>query len=114
MRRPCRRTTGPSSSSSGANSMDTSLDEKVALVTGASRGIGRAIAIALGRKGATVALLARSEVGLRETATAVEAAGGRALVLAADVTDHGAVSRAVALVARDAGRVDILVNNAGL
>jgi NAD(P)-dependent dehydrogenase (short-subunit alcohol dehydrogenase family) len=90
------------------------LSDKVVLVTGASGSIGRAIAVELAKQGATVALLARSTAGLRQTADAVVAAGGRALVFPADITDRGAVSSAVAETARQGGRLDIVVNNAGL
>jgi NAD(P)-dependent dehydrogenase (short-subunit alcohol dehydrogenase family) len=85
----------------------------VALVTGASRGIGRATAIALAEDGFHVALLARSARGLRETRELVEARGGTALDFVADVTDAGVVEETVAAVEERLGPVDVLVNNAG-
>jgi NAD(P)-dependent dehydrogenase (short-subunit alcohol dehydrogenase family) len=85
----------------------------VALVTGASRGIGRATALALAENGFGVALLARSAAGLRETRELVEKRGGAALDLVADVTDSAAVAAAVAAVGEQLGSVGVLVNNAG-
>lgn len=90
------------------------LDGRMALVTGGGRGIGRAIAQALGAAGAHVAICARSEDQLAETVRLIEDAGGRALMVAADVSDRGAVERAVAQVERHAGPIDVLVNNAGI
>ena len=93
--------------------MNLSLTDDVALVTGASRGIGRAIAIAFAEAGADVALLARDETKLAEVAEEVQKAGGRALVVAADVTDAGAVKEAVERTVTELGVPTILVNNAG-
>ncbi|MFQ5792142.1 MAG: SDR family NAD(P)-dependent oxidoreductase [Acidobacteriota bacterium] len=90
------------------------LDGKVALVTGASRGIGRAIATALAREGAKVALGARSTGQLRQLSTAIEEEGGRALPLVLDVTDKSSIHRAVDEVTRGLGVIDILANNAGI
>lgn len=87
---------------------------RTALVTGASRGIGRALAVGLAREGLDVALLARDERLLEETAGQVRAAGARAVVLAADVTDETAVRAAVEQAERQLGAVDLLVNNAGV
>ncbi len=87
---------------------------QTALVTGASRGIGRQLAIGLARAGLDLALLARDEVLLRSTAEEVEAAGRRAVVLTADVTDDGAVRAAVAEAEEALGSIDLLVNNAGV
>ena len=86
---------------------------EVALVTGASRGIGRATAVALAEDGFRLALLARSAAGLRETRELVESRGGTALDLVADATDAGVVDEAVATTRRQLGPVDVLVNNAG-
>jgi NAD(P)-dependent dehydrogenase (short-subunit alcohol dehydrogenase family) len=84
-----------------------------ALVTGASRGIGRATALALARAGLAVGLVARSRAGLEETRRLVEEEGGSAISVAADVTDADEVRAAVAAVEREAGPVAVLVNNAG-
>ena len=85
----------------------------VAIVTGASRGIGRATALALAERGFRVGLLARSPARLLETRELVERRGGTALDLVADVTDAEAVNEAVAAVAEQLGPVGVLVNNAG-
>ena len=71
------------------------LDGRVALVTGASRGLGRAMAVALAEAGADVALVARSRDGLRDTAAAVAALGRRALALPADVAAEAEIQAAV-------------------
>ena len=90
------------------------LDERVALVTGASRGLGRAMALALAEAGADVALVARSADGLKETADAVSARGRRALALPADVTVAAEVDAAVKSALDPFGSVDVLVNNSGV
>jgi 3-oxoacyl-[acyl-carrier protein] reductase len=90
------------------------LSGQTALVTGASRGIGKAIALALGRAGAKVACLARSADKLEETAAAIRAAGSESMVLTADVADSAAAEAAVTQVIEKWGQLDILVNNAGV
>ncbi|MFD0021825.1 SDR family oxidoreductase [Streptomyces sp. NPDC058382] len=90
------------------------LESAVALVTGASSGIGRATAVRLAQEGATVALVARRRDRAEEVAKAVEAEGGRALVIVADVTDADAASAAVKEVVDRFGRLDVLVNAAGV
>ncbi len=89
------------------------LSGKKALVTGATRGIGRAIAIGLAAAGADVAVAARNEDQLTTVAAEIEAAGRRALVLPTDVTDADAVRAMVASAIDGLGAVDVLVNNAG-
>jgi NAD(P)-dependent dehydrogenase (short-subunit alcohol dehydrogenase family) len=89
------------------------LTGRTAFVTGASRGIGQAIAVALAGAGADVALVARSEDGLAETASAISAVGRRAIVIPADVTSQPAVADAVAAAIDQLGHVDVVVNNAG-
>jgi short-subunit dehydrogenase len=87
---------------------------KTALVTGASSGIGRALAIELATRGAHVALCARREEELREVARTIEERGGRALVLPVDVTDPGAVREALQKADRDLGALEMVVANAGV
>jgi len=87
---------------------------RTALVTGAGRGIGRAIALGLAADGARVALLARSVDQLVEVATAVSAAEGTALVVPTDVGDPEGVYKAVAAVLAEFGTVDILINDAAV
>jgi NADP-dependent 3-hydroxy acid dehydrogenase YdfG len=94
-------------------SIDT-LTGTVAVVTGASSGIGAATAVELARHGATVALLARRAEKLDDVAAVVTSAGGRALTIPTDVTDAESVSAAIEYVVATLGRLDILVNNAGL
>lgn len=94
---------------------DGPLSGRVALVTGASRGIGRAVAQRLARDGARVAVHYRSdEVAAHQTLAALPEAGDGSFVLAADLRDPAAVRRLVAEVLRRAGRLDVLVNNAGI
>lgn len=88
--------------------------QKVVFITGASSGIGQALAVELGRKGAALGLLARRAETLREIVSEVEAAGGRALALPADVKDADAVRAAADQVREKFGRVDVLVANAGV
>jgi NAD(P)-dependent dehydrogenase (short-subunit alcohol dehydrogenase family) len=90
------------------------LAGQVAIVTGGGRGIGRAIAEALARAGASVAVLARTQDEVAETAELIERDGGRALAVVADVTDADAVARAANLTERELGPVDLLVNNAAV
>jgi 3-hydroxybutyrate dehydrogenase len=91
----------------------TALSGRGALVTGAGRGIGRAIALALAHNGAGVALVARSRDELEAVKAEIEANGGRAIVACADVTDSAQVDAACAAAAQAFGAVDVLVNNAG-
>jgi len=90
------------------------LTGQTAIVTGASRGIGKSIAIALGAAGAKVACVARNEQKLQETAEAITAAGGNAAVYPADVTDSSAVQKVVDAVVDQWDQLDIVVNNAGI
>ena len=90
------------------------LTNQVALVTGASRGLGKAIALALAQEGASIAAVARSEDALKETLEAIRAAGGVAEPFAVDVADGAAVEAMVEKITARFERVDILVNNAGV
>ena len=89
------------------------LDGRKAFVTGASRGIGRVVAVALAAAGADVALVARSADGLAETAGEITALGRQAYVIPADVTSYEAVEDCAAAAIDQLGFVDIVVNNAG-
>ncbi|BDT90989.1 MULTISPECIES: SDR family NAD(P)-dependent oxidoreductase [Nocardia] len=94
--------------------MTHSLEGTVALVTGASSGIGRATALELAREGASVAVVGRREDRLTDLATEISDAGGQALVVPADVTDSVAAAEAVERTVEGLGRLDTVVNNAGL
>jgi len=90
------------------------LKDRVALVTGASRGIGAATAEVLARRGARVAVSARTTSDLDQVAAQIRGGGGQALVVPCDVLDGGQVEAAVRRVVDEWGRLDILVNNAGM
>ena len=94
--------------------MTRRLEGTVALVTGASSGIGRATALELAREGAAVALVGRREDRLTELAAEVSKADGKALVVPADITTAEAAAEAVERTVENLGRLDTLVNNAGL
>lgn len=91
-----------------------SLQGQVAIVTGASRGIGRAIALELSRQGAAVACVATQKGNAEPTANEIEAAGGKAVAYGLDVSDAEAVQQFVEKVESDLGTPSIVVNNAGL
>ena len=88
-------------------------EQRVALVTGASSGIGKAIALRLGSKGMRVAVVARRKERLASAAKEIEKAGGTALVLSGDITEDGFPAKTVKAVLDAWGRLDVLVNNAG-
>jgi NAD(P)-dependent dehydrogenase (short-subunit alcohol dehydrogenase family) len=90
------------------------VEGRVALITGASRGLGRAMAVALAQGGAKIALVARDQEKLNETAAEVRAAGSEAHVFPADVAREADVERLSNEVANTLGHVDILINNAGI
>ena len=89
------------------------LGGKVALVTGASRGLGQRMAVALARAGAELAVTSRDPESLESVRAEIEALGRRALRLELDVRDHDSIRRAVGAALEHYGRIDILVNNAG-
>jgi 2-deoxy-D-gluconate 3-dehydrogenase len=89
------------------------LAGRTAVVTGAGRGLGRAVALALAAEGAKLALLGRGAPSLDEVAHEIAAAGGVALPIAVDITDEPQVERAAGTVAAELGGPDILINNAG-
>ena len=94
--------------------MSAPLAGKVAVVTGASRGLGRAIAVALAEAGADVALAARSKADLEETAHQAEAHGRKAIVVPTDVTQYAEVEALMQQTVRALGRLDVVVNNSGI
>jgi NAD(P)-dependent dehydrogenase (short-subunit alcohol dehydrogenase family) len=97
--------------------MDTagmSLKGQVAVVTGAGRGIGKAIALALAARGAALGLIARTDAELKETAREIAHGGGRAMAFVADVTDAETIHNAMARFGESLGAIDLLVNNAGM
>jgi 3-oxoacyl-[acyl-carrier protein] reductase len=90
-----------------------SLKGKVALVTGAGKGIGRAIAIALASEGVSVGLVARTEKDLQAVAAEIKSTGVKTAIATADVSDIQSVNRAVEKIQNELGDIDILINNAG-
>src|SRR3712207_2512452 len=90
------------------------LEGKVVMITGASQGLGRALALAFAREGARVAINARSERSICPVAKEVEDAGAEVLALAADVSKSADVERMVGKTVERFGKIDVLVNNAGL
>ncbi len=90
------------------------LDDKVALVTGGSRGIGRAIAVALAREGASLVLAARATATLAEAADLVRRAGGRAEPVVTELAEEESIRNLVRVTRETFGRLDILINNAGI
>ena len=92
--------------------MGSALEGKVAIVTGASRGIGRGIALAYGDEGATVIVVSRGQEGVDKVVEEITARGGKATGIVCNVADRDAIYRAVARTAELHGRIDILVNNA--
>lgn len=93
--------------------MTTELDGKVAVITGASSGMGAAIARLFSSRGCSVVLAARREPQLKTLAKEIEAAGGKALVAPTDVGDYSQVKALIAAAVERFGRIDVMVNNAG-
>jgi 3-oxoacyl-[acyl-carrier protein] reductase len=94
--------------------MSTSLEGKVALVTGSSRGIGQGVALALAGEGAEVIVTARSAEATASTVEQIRAGGGRGHGIALDITDAEAVTDAIGALLKDYAKIPILVNNAGI
>ena len=94
--------------------LQADLNGQVAIVTGASQGLGKAVAVALAANGATVACFARNAEKLAATVSEIEAAGGKGVAVPCDVTDREALDAAIKQVAADQGRLDIPVNNTGI
>lgn len=94
--------------------MTKKLEGKVALVTGASSGIGEATALALAAEGATVAIAARRLDRLEDLARRIQDNGGKVLAIALDVAEEKQVNKAIETIQSELGRIDILVNNAGV
>jgi 3-oxoacyl-[acyl-carrier protein] reductase len=94
--------------------MEKQLAGKVAIVTGASRGIGRAISVALAKEAATVVLAARAMDKLKQTAEQVTAAGGKTEIIVTELAEEESIKNLVKATGEKFGRLDILVNNAGI
>jgi NAD(P)-dependent dehydrogenase (short-subunit alcohol dehydrogenase family) len=94
--------------------MPSSLQGKIALITGASKGLGKAMALSLSQAGATIALASRDEAKLQGVKQEIESSGGRAEVFVADVKDEQQVEKLEADVAARLGNIQILINNAGI
>lgn len=90
------------------------LDNKVAIVTGGGRGIGRAISLSLAKEGASVAIMSRTESQLEETKAQIQNAGGAVLTFSGDIADECAVQHFIREVIKTYGKIDVLVNNAGI
>ena len=94
--------------------MTGKLTDKIAIVTGASRGIGRAISITLARQDVTVVLAARDISKLKETAEIIDSAGGKSLIVITDLLNEDSIKNLVHTTKDKFGRLDILINNAGV
>src|SRR5690349_17168575 len=103
-----------SDAASSPYNLSADLSGQIALVTGASRGLGRAIAITFGKNKAKVACVARDESKLKDTVEAIEKLGGEAIAVSCDVKDGESVEQAIKAATDKWGRLDILVNNAGV
>jgi NAD(P)-dependent dehydrogenase (short-subunit alcohol dehydrogenase family) len=90
------------------------LDGKVAVVTGAGRGIGKALALGLAEAGADVAIIARTSSDLEEVSEQIKSIGRRAFPVCADITDRKQVNQAITNIYNQAGSINILINNAGM
>ncbi|MCY3801221.1 MAG: SDR family NAD(P)-dependent oxidoreductase [Chloroflexi bacterium] len=91
-----------------------SLEDRVVVVTGASRGLGEAIALACAQAGASVALAARTTKAILDLANKINSAGGRAIAITTDMTDRKQCRSLVGAAVREFGRLDVMINNAGI
>lgn len=96
------------------NASTRTLSGKIALVTGSSKGLGKAMALALAANGAAIALVSRDSAKLEGVQREIESAGGKAAVFAADVREEQAIARLESEVSAKLGKVQILINNAGI
>ena len=106
------RGSASSSAFRGSATLQIELNDRVVIVTGAGRGIGAEIARVAASAGAQLVLVARTSEQIEAVASAIEAAGGRAVPMPCDITDDGAIAKVVATAAERFGRIDVLVNNA--
>src|SRR5579862_4683136 len=97
-----------------ATPKNTNLSGRIALITGGSRGLGRAMALSLSAAGATIALVARDAEKLNSVKAEVEAAGGKAAAYVANVVDEASIEAVRTQIAAELGTVQILINNAGM
>jgi 3-oxoacyl-[acyl-carrier protein] reductase len=93
--------------------MDLGIKGKVALVIASSRGLGQAMAVSLAREGVNVAVTGRNPEGLQKSVQLIEAAGGKALALNWDLSDHSVIDSLISKVENELGPIDILINNTG-
>ena len=94
--------------------MTKKLTNKIALITGGGRGIGKEIALALGSEAATVVLTSRTETELKAVAEQIETAGGKAITVVSDMADLGSLKQLTDFISNELGGLDLLVNNAGI
>src|SRR3990170_5914234 len=97
-----------------SNRQQMKLKDKVALITGGGRGIGKAVALAYGREGARLAICARTGSELEETAKEISALGAECLAVVCDVSLEESVAKTAQEVQEKFGRIDVLINNAGV
>ena len=93
--------------------MDLGIKGRVALVMASSRGLGQAMAVSLAKEGVKVAVTGRSPEGLKKSVELIEAAGGVALALTWDLSDHSVIDSMISKVEQELGPIDILINNTG-
>ena len=97
-----------------SNMHEIDLRGQIAVITGASRGLGRAFAIGLAERGASVGIMARSSTGLKEVGDLIRNAGGHVLEATCDLLDERSIDAAIKHIEEQLGSIDILINNAGV